>query len=92
MNNTLNLGNLTIYESDGDVYFNENISNSSRYISDAFTILPKLINITPDDIFDGNFAINNSEMLNITLDYYYKGMSYKTFTNTTIKIKECGWC
>ena len=92
LNNTLNLGNLTIYESDGDVYFNENISNSSRYISDAFTILPKLINITPNDIFDENFTINNSEMLNITLDYYYQGKSYKTFTNTTIKIKECWWC
>ena len=48
--------------------------------------------LNPDSINVSYNYTNRTITLTGTLDYYYQGKSYKTFTNTTIKIKECWWC
>ncbi len=88
LNDSLTLGNLTILEmDDNQVYFSQNMSNSSSYLSKGNTsiVYPKSIVFT-DDIFDGNFTIGNLARLNITLTYYYQSNLYKSYNNVTIQV------
>lgn len=86
LNNSLTLGNLTIYEADGELYYNKNMSTSSKFNANSLMIHPQLINITPSEIFDNNFVVNNTAGLNLSITYYYKGNEYMTKENVTIKV------
>lgn len=97
LNDSLTLGRLIIYESDGELYFSKNMSNSSRIEESSENVTesdppplnfhPQKINITPYDIFDGNLTVGNIAGLNITIEYYYQGIKYEEFKNLTIEIK-----
>jgi hypothetical protein len=92
LNNSLTLGNLTIYEADGELYFTKNMSNVSGFGADSLMVHPQLINLTPNEVFDGNFSVGNTAGLNISIKYYYKGKEYTTTDNVTIEIvNETRW-
>ncbi|MFH1592375.1 MAG: hypothetical protein ABIB47_03335 [Candidatus Woesearchaeota archaeon] len=92
LNNSLFLSDLTIYLSNGSIYFTKNMSNSQKYELNStdppLNIYAEKIRIRYDDIFYGNFTIGNQEWLNITLEYYYKDNFYQTSTKHTIEVKQ----
>lgn len=91
LNNSLTLGNLTIYESDGELYFDKNISDY-KFEAGSLMIHPQKVNITPDDVFDNNFTVGNTAGLNISITYYYNGSSYELKDNVTIEVvNETQW-
>jgi len=87
LNNTLELGNLTIVEEDDDeLYISIDMSNSSKVETDLTRQYEK-INISLNDIFDNNFTAGNSVTLNFTIEYSYKGSQYEKYENLTILIE-----
>lgn len=97
LNDSLTLGNLTIYESDNDIYFQKNISNSSSVeqvvydengtqIEPVKTVRGEKVRMDPLDIFDNNFSIENRESLNFTLEFFYQDKTYLISENVTIEI------
>ena len=91
LNNSLTLGLLNIYEADGDLYYSKNMSSGSNFNSNYLIIHPQLINITPNEIFDNNFTVNNTAGLNFSIKYYHQGKEYETTDNITITIRSGIW-
>ena len=91
LNDSLTLGNLTFYLSNGTIYFNKNMSTSSGFevnsTNPPIIVRYEKIRMKYDEIFYGNFTVGNEEWLNITLEYYYQGNTYQTSTKQTIEIK-----
>ena len=86
LNNSLVLGNLTIHEADGELYFTKNMSEVSGFDANLLMYHPQKVNLTPDEVFDNNFTVGNTAGLNMSFEYYYKGKSYELKDNVTIEI------
>lgn len=92
LNNSILLGNLTIKESDDELYYTKNMSEESYFLhngTDPWLIVyfHKIItNLT--NIFDNNFSVGNSETLNISLDYWINDNQFTIYDNATIEIVE----
>ena len=92
LNESLVLGNLSIFEADGEMYYSKDMSNSSSFNSNSLTIHPQLIDIIPNEIFDDNFSFGNTAGLNLSIIYYYQGNTYEIRSNITIDIvSETQW-
>lgn len=92
LNNTLNLGSLTIVEDDGESYYFKDMSNVSSFGANGLIYVSQKIDIIPYDIFDENFNVGNKAGLNFSISYTYKGNNYITKTNITIEIlNETRW-
>ncbi len=92
INSSIELGNLTIRESDNELYYTRNMSEENQFLhngTDPWLIIyfhKILTNLT--DMFDGNFSVGNSETLNISLDYWINDNQYTIYDNATIEIVE----
>ena len=91
LNNSLTLGDLTIYLSNGSVYFNKNMSISSGFEINStdplIMVYAEKFRIRYNETHYGNFTVGNSEWLNITLKYYYGGNNYLISTKQDIEVK-----
>lgn len=94
LNESLALGNLTVYFSNGTVYFTKNMSDSSKVEiyspewENSMIFHKQEINITPYEVFYGNLSANNEEWLNITIKYYYQNNEYLNSEKVVIEILE----
>ncbi|MBS3083732.1 hypothetical protein J4423_02930 [Candidatus Pacearchaeota archaeon] len=91
LGDSLDLGDLTIYLSNGSIYFTKNMSESSEFISNSteppLNIHAEKFRIKYDQIFYGNFTVGNEEWLNISLDYYYGGNLHHISTIHTMEVR-----
>lgn len=86
LNDSLVLGNLTIRESDGELYYEEDMSTATKYDFGDLIVYPELIDIIPSDIFDENFSVGRISGLNISITYSYKGTEYETKADVGIEV------
>lgn len=90
LNGTLTLQNLTIFLSNGTTYFSKDLSLAAP--TEITEIKPQIlayfekIRIRYENIFGGNYSINNTEQLNITLNYYYGNNSRQISTIHEIRV------
>ncbi len=94
LNDSLTLGDLKVYLSNGSIYYNKNMSDSSKvelglpWWENSIMIHKQKVNITPYEIFYGNLSANNEEWLNITIQYYYQNKEYLNSEKVVIEILE----
>jgi|SRR3989344_203314 len=89
LNDSIVLGNLKIYLSNGSLYFNKNLSGMGfdiNFTDPPLTVYVEKIRIRYDEIFYGNFTVGNDEWINISLDYHYLGNPRQISTKHTIEV------
>lgn len=90
LKDSLILGDLTIRKSNGQIYYQKDMSTVQHVEFDQFGS-PQIgyvddVKIVPSDIFDNHFAVGKRAKLEISLDYTYQGKSYKKTINHEIEV------
>ena len=91
LNDSIVLGNLNIYLSNGSLYFTKNLSGTGfdvNFTNPPLTAYVEKIRIRYDEIFYGDFTVGNEEWINISLDYNYLGNQRRISTIHTIEVVE----
>ena len=90
LNNSLVLKNLTIYLSNGSVYFNRDLTSVNEfYINETeppLLVYPEKLRVRYNEIFYGNFTVGNTQWINITLQYSYNNITSHISTKHIINI------
>lgn len=91
LDDALFLGDLTIYLSNGSIYFTKNMSDSQKFETNStdppLNVYAEKIRIKYDEIFYGDFTVGNEEWINITLKYSHLGNTYFISKKHIIEVK-----
>jgi hypothetical protein len=90
LNDSLRLGKLVIRKSNGQIYYQQDMSSVQHGIINAFGS-SKIeyydnVEIIPGKIFDNNFVVGNKAQLDISLEYTYNGVLYRKEVTQEIEI------
>ncbi|MEK6909269.1 MAG: hypothetical protein AABX23_04425 [Nanoarchaeota archaeon] len=90
LNDVIELGNLSIYISNGSLYFNKDLSIEQGFefnlTEPTLNVYVEKIRIRYEEIFYGDFTVGNDEWINITLDYNYLGEERQISTEHIMEV------